>query len=355
MPVTWIDKELNVELAHVVILERIQYVSDEDFEELERAREAERENPLNVDGFAFCLDLSMCDASPPPPPLPPQLWNLVRQRDATREAAVQLYQCGGERVSRALLPTAPPPVAACGEVRMTRGERMRALSCMGRAMVMLKLARGAGMPGALGYADAQKATTAMMKRDAAARAPPFHPCHPFPFSGSAEHTAPDVLLSDNRLTVTRTTDFDAGVMSGAWARSERGVAAGCGVVRWAVKLGQEGERVPNRSFGLEFSVGVAGDEFSGYSDPFPGQSWYYCALCMVADGQTQGAIFNSPSFTTGDVVTVELERAPGVDGVLRVRVAGKIARELRGLPRDGVLYPIVGLRKQQSITMVALP
>ena len=126
MPVIWIDRELNVELAHVVFLERIQYVSDEDFEELERAREAERENPLNVDGFAFLLDLSMCDASPPPPPLPPQLWNAVRQRDATREAAVQLYQCRGERVSRDLLPTAPPPVAACGEVRMRREERMRA-------------------------------------------------------------------------------------------------------------------------------------------------------------------------------------------------------------------------------------
>ena len=63
MPVTWIDRELNVELAHVVFLERIQYVTDKDLEDLEKAREAERENPVNEDVFAFNLDLSMCDAS----------------------------------------------------------------------------------------------------------------------------------------------------------------------------------------------------------------------------------------------------------------------------------------------------
>ena len=38
MPVTWIDRELNVELAHVVFLEKIEYVTDEDYEILEQMR-----------------------------------------------------------------------------------------------------------------------------------------------------------------------------------------------------------------------------------------------------------------------------------------------------------------------------
>jgi hypothetical protein len=38
MPVTWIDRELNVELAHVVFLERIEYVTDEDYVILEKMR-----------------------------------------------------------------------------------------------------------------------------------------------------------------------------------------------------------------------------------------------------------------------------------------------------------------------------
>ncbi len=59
------------------------------------------------------------------------------------------------------------------------------------------------------------------------------------------------------------------------------------------------------------------------------------------------------SFTFGDVATVELERAPGV---LRVRVAGKTPRELRGLPIDGMLFPIMRLcNSEQSITMLAPP
>ena len=39
---------------------------------------------------------------------------------------------------------------------------MRALGCMGRAIVMHELAHGAGMPGALSDAAAQKATAVMM-------------------------------------------------------------------------------------------------------------------------------------------------------------------------------------------------
>ena len=307
----------------------------------------------------------------PPPPLPPllapQMWNLVRQRDVTRQAAVKLCQSLGERVSPDLFPTAPPPVDACGEVMMTREERMGALWCMGRAMVMHELARGAGMPGALSYAAAQKAkrqkstaspplrawppaVAAMMKRDAAARTPPFHPCHPLPFS--AQHKAPDVTLSSDRLTVTRPNEQDC--TGNAWARSEWGVGAGYGVVRWAVQLGQEGGIY--RRYG--FTLGVASDAFREYTEAGPEQLWFFEDNCVYADGQQQQARHrfyrNQYPFAAGDVVTFELERAPGVEGVLRMRHGGR-PRELRGLPRDGMLYPIVGLchSTQSVITMVA--
>ena len=55
-------------------------------------------------------------------------------------------------------------------------------------------------------------------------------------------------------------------------------------------------------------------------------------------------------------MTVELERRPGQDGVMRVRVAGKaFVRDMTGLPRDGMLYPAVSLGKKQSYSMVAAP
>ena len=120
-------------------------------------------------------------------------------------------------------------------------------------------------------------------------------------------------------------------------------------MKWALQLGKQ-----KGSF--SFRVGVASDAFSGYTEIRCEQLWYFSEDCMLADGQLQGGFFDPPAFAAGDVVTVELERAPGVDGVLRVRVAGKVARELRGLPRDGMLYPIVCLdNSKQSYTMVALP
>ena len=78
---------------------------------------------------------------------------------------------------------------------------------------------------------------------------------------------------------------------------------------------------------------------------------------MHADEQGQPSDGCNPpyeTFTAGDVVTVELKRAPGVEGVLRVGHGGA-PRELRELPRDGMLYPIVGLchSTQSVITMVA--
>ena len=120
-------------------------------------------------------------------------------------------------------------------------------------------------------------------------------------------------------------------------------------MRWALQLGK-------KDGGNSFRVGVASDAFSEYTKIWPKQSWYFRKDVMCADGQQQGGLFDSPPFAAGDVVTLELERAPGVDGVLRVRVAGKVARELRGLPSDGLLYPIVCLNdKKQRYTMVAPP
>ena len=122
-----------------------------------------------------------------------------------------------------------------------------------------------------------------------------------------------------------------------WARSERGVAAGCGVVRWAVQLGEEEDEWDC------FRLGVASDFFSGYTESRPVLSWFFQHSCMVADGEQQGDKFYPELFASGDVVTLELERACGADGVLRARVTGKTPRELKGLRRDGILYPNVGL------------
>ena len=76
---------------------------------------------------------------------------------------------------------------------------------------------------------------------------------------------------------------------------------------------------------------------------------------IVAGGSVhiQQGMFFSP----GDVVTVELERRRGQDGVMRVRVAGKaFVRDMTALPRDGMLYPAVNLgNSEQSYSMVAAP
>jgi hypothetical protein len=129
------------------------------------------------------------------------------------------------------------------------------------------------------------------------------------------------------------------------------VAAGCGAVRWAVQIGKE--RVAWKKWDC-FRLGVASDFFSGYTETWRVLSWFFENSCMVANGQQQGDKFHPEPFPSGDVVTFELERAPGADGVLRVQVAGKTPRELKGLPRDGMLYPIVCMcEREQSYTMVA--
>ena len=81
--------------------------------------------------------------------------------------------------------------------------------------------------------------------------------------------------------------------------------------------------------------------------------------CLV-EGEKQGNYnYKNPFGSSGesDVVTVELERRHGQDGVMRVRVAGKaFVRDLTALPRGGMLYPAVCLaHSTQSYSMVAAP
>ena len=167
----------------------------------------------------------------------------------------------------------------------------------------------------------------------------------FAFSCDAAHRARDIVLSCDCVSATA-----AQMQGGRWVRSRRGVGAGRGLVRWAVLLGKD-------CGGQAFRLGVASEAFNAYSQVnFPEHSWYFRNECAVADGEQQGGSFSTPCFDAGDVVTFELQRRAGVDCVLRVRVAGKPPREISGLPKDGMLYPIVCVTNdRQRLAMVPLP
>ena len=174
------------------------------------------------------------------------------------------------------------------------------------------------------------------------------------FSSLAAHRAAAVVLSPDRLTVSQTSNKHA------WVRCERGFAPGCGAVKWVVKLG-DGDG------GQVYLLAVVSDAFTEYTvlRPWgswshqnfrPRGSWSYQDDAIWADGKLQGRCSRC-FFDPGDVVSVELERRPGQDGVMRVRVAGKAPkRDMTGLPRDGMLYPAVCLlNHEQSYTMLPRP
>ena len=163
------------------------------------------------------------------------------------------------------------------------------------------------------------------------------------FSSLAAHRAAAVVLSPDRLTVTQTSNEDA------WVRCERGFAPGCGAVKWAVKLGDV-------HGGNVYLLGVVSDAFTEYTQYHRSGSWYFQNDAIWADGKLQGD-FSSDFFGPGGVVSVELERRPGQDGVMRVRVAGRAPKQdMTGLPRDGMLYPAVCLlNDKQSYTMLPRP
>jgi hypothetical protein len=163
------------------------------------------------------------------------------------------------------------------------------------------------------------------------------------FSRLAAHRAADVLFSPDRLTVTQTST------SPAWVRCERGFPPGCGAVKWAVKLGDlDGGQVN--------VLGVVSDAFTECTRFYPSGSWCFQNDMILVEGKKQGGV-SSGFFDSGDVVSVELERRPGQDGVMRVRVAGKAPKQdMTGLPRDGMLYPAVCvLNDEQSCTMLPRP
>jgi hypothetical protein len=200
--------------------------------------------------------------------------------------------------------------------------------------------------------SAQSAATAAAAAAAVAVAAYTGPDALFPFADGL----PDVVISNNRLTVANPTPQTWRSRSCAWVLSERGVAAGCGVVRWAVKLGFSDKFGRYNAEGRNFCLGVASDKFTEFTECFPKQSWFFKNDYMVVNGRKVGDVFTPRPFATQDIVTIELERAPGVVGVLRVWVAGKTPREWRGLPSDGMLWPLVCLvHGKQSYTMVVLP
>ena len=163
------------------------------------------------------------------------------------------------------------------------------------------------------------------------------------FSSLAAHRAAAVVLSPDRLTVTQTSN------KCAWVRCERGFAPGCGAVKWAVKLGDgDGGQVN--------VLGVVSDAFTEYTRFYPSRSWCFQNDMILVEGKKQGGV-SVGFFDSGDVVSVELERRPGQDGVMRVRVAGKAPKQdMTGLPRDGMLYPAVCLlNNEQSYTMLPRP
>lgn len=90
----------------------------------------------------------------------------------------------------------------------------------------------------------------------------------FLFSSRLEHRYSDVELSLDRLTVTRPSDrWGPGSQ---WARSERGAAPGCGVVRWALRLRfDEQGCYDHEAREHPFRVGVCSDYFSGYTEHDP--------------------------------------------------------------------------------------
>ena len=116
-----------------------------------------------------------------------------------------------------------------------------------------------------------------------------------------------------------------------------------------------GVKLSEENGGWRHCLGVVSDAFTEYTGFVRKKSWIFSNSYVWVDGERQGAPGNF--FEAGDVVTVELERRHGQDGVMRVRVAGKaFVRDMTALPRDGMLYPAVCLlNSKQSYSMVAAP
>jgi hypothetical protein len=166
----------------------------------------------------------------------------------------------------------------------------------------------------------------------------------FAFSADLAHKSRDVVLSPDGLVATVAAGGEFG-----WVRSERGIAAGSGVTRWTIQLGDGGGRV--------YKIGVVSHAFRSYSDcGWPRLMWMFQNDAAAADGAQIGSFLSCPCFDQGDIVMLELERRPGVDSVLRVGVVARTPWEMRGLPEGGVLYPIVCVANdRQAVTVLPAP
>jgi hypothetical protein len=111
-------------------------------------------------------------------------------------------------------------------------------------------------------------------------------------------------------------------------------------VKWAVKFSEE-------SGSYLHVVGVVSDAFTKNAEPNCQNMHGGFKTTRVMSTKIGGDI-TYRFFRAGDVVTVELERRHGQDGVMRVRAAGKaFVRDMTSLPRDGMLYPASTIAKQK--------
>jgi hypothetical protein len=158
---------------------------------------------------------------------------------------------------------------------------------------------------------------------------------------------PNVTLSNISLSEDRTTATGRG-----WARGEQGFPPECGIVRWRVQLGSD-------SGGNVHMVGVvlASDE-RPFAESFSTYLSKSSNLCFFQDdavwrnGTKCEGYFSPQCMKEGDVVLLELERGAS-ESVLRINVDGRPAKEMCGLPSDGVLHPVVHLlNSKQSYTLL---
>ena len=163
------------------------------------------------------------------------------------------------------------------------------------------------------------------------------------FDASLQNVTPSgIVLSDDHTTAT----------GRGWARSAQGFPPECGIVRWRVQLGSEGG-------GNVYMTGVVltSDErpfaqnFSNYLE-VGGNLCFFQDDAVWRNGTKVEGYFSPGCMQEGDLLQLELER--GVDeSVLRLTVDGRPAKEIRGLPSEGVLYPIVHLlNSKQSYTLL---
>ena len=79
--------------------------------------------------------------------------------------------------------------------------------------------------------------------------------------------------------------------------------------------------------------------------------WFFQNDAIWCNGYSEG-YFSPGCMEPGDIVTLELERRVGCEGVMRVKANGRPTKQMAGLPSEGVLHPVVNiLNRLQSVTI----